>query len=54
MLLARSDTAIDLLPYRPSGMLARSGTYNVRSRVTDDDKNIYCDFEWAFVLKKEW
>ncbi|GAA5857881.1 hypothetical protein JCM5296_001777 [Sporobolomyces johnsonii] len=38
----------------PSGMLARSGSYNVRSRVIDDDKNIYCDFEWTFSLKKEW
>ena len=25
----------------PSGMLARSGTYNVRSRVVDDDKEVY-------------
>ncbi|GAA5838543.1 hypothetical protein JCM5353_003132 [Sporobolomyces roseus] len=38
----------------PSGMIARSGTYNVRSRVIDDDKHIYIDFEWSFVLKKEW
>lgn len=25
----------------PSGMVARSGTYQVRSRVTDDDKEVY-------------
>jgi hypothetical protein len=25
----------------PSGMIARSGTYNVRSRVIDDDGEIY-------------
>jgi Rho GDP-dissociation inhibitor len=25
----------------PSGMLARSGTYHVRSRVVDDDKEVY-------------
>jgi len=25
----------------PSGMLARSGTYNVRSRVIDDDGEVY-------------
>lgn len=25
----------------PSGMLARSGTYNVRSRVVDDDGEVY-------------
>jgi len=38
----------------PSGMLARSGSYNVRSRVVDDDGNIYADFEWTFKLAKEW
>ncbi|GJJ07737.1 hypothetical protein Clacol_001942 [Clathrus columnatus] len=38
----------------PSGILARSGTYSVRSRVIDDDNNIYCDFEWAFKITKEW
>ena len=26
----------------PSGMLARSGTYNVRSRVIDDDGEVHC------------
>lgn len=25
----------------PSGMVARSGTYMVKSRVTDDDKEVY-------------
>lgn len=25
----------------PSGMLARSGTYHVRSRITDDDGKVY-------------
>ncbi|KAG8946815.1 hypothetical protein FRC03_001274 [Tulasnella sp. 419] len=38
----------------PSGMIARSGTYNVKSRVVDDDANIYADFEWCFKLGKEW
>jgi len=38
----------------PSGMIARSGTYNVRSRVIDDDGQIYIDFEWSFKLSKEW
>ncbi|GAA5820649.1 hypothetical protein JCM11251_003094 [Rhodosporidiobolus azoricus] len=38
----------------PSGMLARSGTYTVRSRVLDDDKTVYVDFEWSFKLAKEW
>ncbi|TNY23567.1 E set domain-containing protein [Rhodotorula diobovata] len=38
----------------PTGMLARSGTYAVRSRVIDDDGKVYVDFEWAFKLAKEW
>jgi len=38
----------------PSGMLARSGTYNVVSRVIDDDKEIYAEWEWQFKLAKEW
>ncbi|KAL4075981.1 immunoglobulin E-set [Scleroderma citrinum] len=38
----------------PSGILARSGSYNVRSRVIDDDNNVYADWEWSFKLAKEW
>ncbi|EPQ59340.1 E set domain-containing protein [Gloeophyllum trabeum ATCC 11539] len=38
----------------PSGMIARSGTYNVRSRVVDDDGEVYADWEWCFKLGKEW
>ncbi|KAJ7068136.1 immunoglobulin E-set [Mycena amicta] len=40
--------------HSPSGMLARSGTYNVKSRVVDDDGGVYADFEWYFKLAKEW
>ncbi|KAI0720266.1 rho GDP-dissociation inhibitor [Cerioporus squamosus] len=38
----------------PSGMLARSGTYHVRSRVVDDDGEVYADWEWCFKIGKEW
>jgi len=38
----------------PSGMVARSGTYNVRSRVVDDDGEVYAEWEWSFKLGKEW
>jgi len=31
----------------PSGMLARSGSYDVRSRIIDDDKKTWLDFEWS-------
>src|SRR5258708_32807414 len=30
----------------PSGMIARSGTYNVRSRVIDDDGEVYSGTSW--------
>lgn len=35
----------------PSGMIARSGTYNVRSRVIDDDGHIYAGEYWIFVMQ---
>ncbi|OSD04388.1 rho GDP-dissociation inhibitor [Trametes coccinea BRFM310] len=38
----------------PSGMLARSGTYQVRSRVVDDDGEVFADWEWSFKLGKDW
>ncbi|KIK55593.1 hypothetical protein GYMLUDRAFT_47808 [Collybiopsis luxurians FD-317 M1] len=38
----------------PSGLLARSGSYTVRSRVIDDDGEVYADWEWQFKLAKEW
>ncbi|KAI0660843.1 rho GDP-dissociation inhibitor [Cubamyces menziesii] len=38
----------------PSGMLARSGTYQVRSRVVDDDGEVFADWEWSFKIGKEW
>ena len=37
----------------PSGMISR-GTYKVKSKFTDDDKNIYLEWEWAFDIKKDW
>ncbi|CAD6586315.1 MAG: hypothetical protein TREMPRED_004387 [Tremellales sp. Tagirdzhanova-0007] len=38
----------------PSGMLARSGSYVVKSRIIDDDQHVWLDFEWMFKLGKEW
>ncbi|KAJ7904394.1 rho GDP-dissociation inhibitor [Mycena olivaceomarginata] len=38
----------------PSGMLARSGTYVVKSRVVDDDGEVYAEWAWSFKLAKEW
>ncbi|KIL68160.1 hypothetical protein M378DRAFT_191167 [Amanita muscaria Koide BX008] len=40
----------------PSGMLARSGHYSVKSRVVDDDGAtfVFSDWGWSFKLAKEW
>lgn len=38
----------------PSGMLARSGNNTVRSRVVDDDGNVYADWTWVFRIAKAW
>jgi Rho GDP-dissociation inhibitor len=36
-------------------MLARSGSYAVRTRIVDDDGNKWLDdFDWSFKLGKEW
>ncbi len=35
----------------PSGMISR-GTYKVKSKFTDDDKNIYLEWEWALKIIK--
>ncbi|XP_022093647.1 rho GDP-dissociation inhibitor 1-like [Acanthaster planci] len=37
----------------PAGMMAR-GHYTVKSKFTDDDKNIYLEWEWSFDIKKDW
>ncbi|XP_077413366.1 rho GDP-dissociation inhibitor 1 [Vanacampus margaritifer] len=37
----------------PRGMLAR-GTYNIKSKFTDDDKHDHLSWEWGLTIKKEW
>ena len=37
----------------PSGMISR-GHYAVKSKFTDDDKNIFLEWEWSFDIKKDW
>ena len=37
----------------PKGMIAR-GRYTPKSKFTDDDKNIYLAWDWAFDIKKDW
>ena len=37
----------------PKGMLAR-GTYNMKSKFTDDDKHDHLSWDWNLTIKKEW
>uniref|UniRef100_A0A8C6TSM0 Rho GDP-dissociation inhibitor 1 n=1 Tax=Neogobius melanostomus TaxID=47308 RepID=A0A8C6TSM0_9GOBI len=37
----------------PKGMLAR-GTYNIKSKFTDDDKYDHLSWDWSLVIKKDW
>lgn len=37
----------------PKGMFAR-GTYNVKSKFTDDDKHDHLSWEWCLTIKKDW
>ena len=37
----------------PRGILAR-GTYKVKCKFIDDDKNVHLQWEWCFDIKKDW
>ena len=37
----------------PSGLVSR-GTYTVKSKFTDDDKNSIKEWEWILNIKKDW
>lgn len=37
----------------PSGVLSR-GHYLVKSKLTDDDKNVYAEWEWNLNVAKDW
>ncbi|KOV17638.1 hypothetical protein ADK60_27235 [Streptomyces sp. XY431] len=38
----------------PEGVLARSGTYAVQSRILDDDGTVYADFKWSYKIAADW
>ena len=37
----------------PSGLIQR-GSYRVKSKFTDDDKNIILEWDWTLEVKKDW
>ena len=47
------QTFISDVEQAPSGVLSR-GTFLVKSKLTDDDKNIYAEWEWNLVISKDW
>ncbi|XP_065821269.1 rho GDP-dissociation inhibitor 1 [Labrus bergylta] len=52
----RPDEAYEFLTTMeeaPKGMLAR-GTYNIKSKFTDDDKHDHLSWEWCLTIKKDW
>lgn len=52
----RPDEAYEFLSTMeeaPKGMLAR-GTYNIKSKFTDDDKHDHLSWEWSLTIKKDW
>ena len=59
MLLGSRAPSADIQAYvsdveqAPSGVLSR-GSFLVKSKLTDDDKNIYAEWEWNLVIAKDW
>jgi len=39
--------------HAPSGILSR-GSFLVKSKLTDDDKNVFAEWEWTLVIAKDW
>ncbi len=47
------QTYVSEVEQAPSGVLSR-GSFVVKSKLTDDDKNIYAEWEWNLVISKDW
>ena len=41
------------LEQAPSGVLSR-GSFQVKSKLTDDDKHVYAEWDWNLVIAKDW
>jgi Rho GDP-dissociation inhibitor len=50
---AEIQTFVSDVEQAPSGVLSR-GSFLVKSKLTDDDKHIYAEWEWNLVIAKEW
>ncbi|CAF1207312.1 unnamed protein product [Adineta steineri] len=47
------QTYVSELEQAPSGMLSR-GSFLVKSKLIDDDKNTFAEWEWNLVIAKDW
>jgi Rho GDP-dissociation inhibitor len=47
------QTYVSDVEQAPSGVLSR-GSFLVKSKLTDDDKHIYAEWEWNLVISKDW
>ncbi|CAF1229168.1 unnamed protein product [Adineta steineri] len=47
------QTYVSDLEQAPSGMLSR-GSFLVKSKLIDDDKNTFAEWEWNLVIAKDW
>jgi len=47
------QTYVSEVEQAPNGVLSR-GSFLVKSKLTDDDKNIYAEWEWNLVIAKDW
>jgi Rho GDP-dissociation inhibitor len=47
------QTYVGEIEQAPSGLLSR-GSFTVKSALTDDDKNVFAEWEWILVIAKEW
>jgi Rho GDP-dissociation inhibitor len=47
------QTYVSDLEQAPSGVLSR-GSFLVKSKIIDDDKNVYAEWEWNLVIAKDW
>jgi len=47
------QTYVTELEQAPSGVLSR-GSFLVKSKLTDDDKNVFAEWEWNLIIAKDW
>ncbi|CAF2440485.1 unnamed protein product [Rotaria sp. Silwood2] len=47
------QTYVSDIEQAPSGILSR-GSFLVKSKLLDDDKNIFAEWEWNLVIAKDW